>query len=66
MIRNSMKVIEAATKEYRAQLRAGAIKCSCGGPACGTDHAPDCELEFAWDRIIADERQKEYESSTEE
>lgn len=26
-----------------------AIPCNCGGPQYGTDHAPDCATELAWD-----------------
>lgn len=38
---------------FRRYLREKEIGCNCGGPQYGTDHAPDCAIELAWDEACA-------------
>jgi hypothetical protein len=49
-----MTIIEKATKELRKRIKSGEVRCNCGGPQMGTDHSPDCQINLAWDDIIAD------------
>jgi len=37
------------------------VKCNCGGPQYGTDHAPDCAINLAWDDAIEQARDEQYE-----
>lgn len=36
--------------------------CSCNGPSCSTDHAPDCAINLAWDDFREEKTQTEYEA----
>lgn len=47
-----------------ALMRERGIVCNCGGPQYGTDHAPDCALERAWDDAMEDAKQEYYEKFT--
>lgn len=38
---------------FRRWLREHKVTCSCGGPQCGTVHAPDCAIELEWDEAMA-------------
>lgn len=52
------------TPEERAYFRANAHRlapCSCGGPAGGTDHAPDCTYVRSMDDLAEDWRDEQAE-----
>ena len=50
----SKSVIDRATKLLLKRQQDGSVCCNCGGPQYGTDHAPDCALNLAWDDAIAE------------
>jgi hypothetical protein len=56
------EVISRATKLLRDRIKAGEVKCDCGGPQYGTGHSPDCQIERAWDDAVADVRSDEKEA----
>ncbi len=41
-----MDTIEQRTQKVFAGM---SVACNCGGPQYGTDHAPDCAANLAWD-----------------
>lgn len=58
---NNVEVIKLASREMERRMKAGEVKCNCGGPSLGTDHAPDCQVNLAWDDVVADVKQDIYE-----
>lgn len=51
-------------KRFQAWLKASGLKvkeCSCGGPAMGTDHAPDCATVRSEDDLWSSWREEETE-----
>lgn len=47
---DSMDATEVANDYLHMAIEEGRVRCDCGGPQYGTDHAPDCAITLAWDR----------------
>ena len=49
--RDRADAIAALAQKFGDDRRA--LRCDCGGPAMGTDHAPDCSMVLELDRLVA-------------
>lgn len=54
-------LVKRATEELKKRIKAGSVRCNCGGPSLGTDHSPDCRINLAWDEIVQELRDDDRE-----
>jgi hypothetical protein len=54
-------IVKEASEELRKRVRAGTVRCNCGGPQYGTDHSPDCQVNLAWDQVVQETKDRRAE-----